>query len=67
MADLEETINRTPVDLVIVATPMTWRSSRHRQAQPACATDSGDQPALTDLLGAQFKKSNHRLHQIPAD
>jgi predicted GTPase len=59
MADLEETINRTPVDLVIVATPIDLAQlidiDKPSQRVRYELQEIG-QPTLTDLLRARFKK-----------
>ena len=57
MADLEETINRTPVDLVIVATPIDLAQlidiDKPSQRVRYELQEIG-QPTLTDLLRARF-------------
>ena len=57
MADLEETINRTPVDLVLVATPIDLARlvdiDKPSQRVRYELQEIG-QPTLTDLLRARF-------------
>ena len=59
MADLEETINRTPVDLVIVATPIDLARlidiDKPSQRVRYELQEIG-RPTLTDLLRARFKR-----------
>ena len=69
MADLEETINDTPCDLVIIATPIDLRRVvKIRQAQPAGALRAaGDRPAQPGgrVGGKVFVAKVHNLETRP--
>jgi len=56
--ELEETINATPCDLVIVATPIDLRRVMKRIAHPMDRVryelQEIGQPTLKDVLGAKF-------------
>jgi predicted GTPase len=60
VADLEQTINRTPCDLVLVATPVDLRriiSIQHPTQRVRYELQEIGTPTLADILSAKFRRS----------